>query len=98
MSSAPSLKPQTRHAAMAAIEARDARAHHARPQGRALHAAGGGIQSQGMIQPPPRYPPHNYSSQSTDLRMYQPLSSRVGMYSVVQSSPVAPTALFDCAT
>jgi hypothetical protein len=40
----------------------------------------------------------NYSSQSTDLRTYQPLSSRVGMYSVVQSSPVAPTALFDCAT
>ena len=38
------------------------------------------------------------SSQSTDLRTYQPLSSRVGMYSVVQSSPVAPTALFDCAT
>jgi hypothetical protein len=38
------------------------------------------------------------SSQSTDLRTYQPLSSRVEMYSVVQSSPVAPTALFDCAT
>ena len=38
------------------------------------------------------------SSQSTDLRTYQPLSSRVGMYSAVQSSPVAPTTLFDCAT
>ena len=38
------------------------------------------------------------SAQSTDLRTYEPLSSRVEMYSVVQSSPVAPTALFDCAT
>jgi hypothetical protein len=38
------------------------------------------------------------SAQSTDLRTYQPLSSRVEMYSTVQSSPVAPTALFDCAT
>jgi hypothetical protein len=38
------------------------------------------------------------SAQSTDLRMYQPLSSRVEMYSVVQSSPVAPTTLVDCAT
>ena len=38
------------------------------------------------------------SSQSTDLRTYQPLSSRVEMYSVVQSSPVAPTTLVDCAT
>jgi hypothetical protein len=38
------------------------------------------------------------SAQSTDLRTYEPLSSRVEMYSVVQSSPVAPTTLFDCAT
>jgi hypothetical protein len=38
------------------------------------------------------------SAQSTDLRTYEPRSSRVEMYSVVQSSPVAPTALFDCAT
>jgi hypothetical protein len=38
------------------------------------------------------------SAQSTDLRTYRPLLSRVEMYSVVQSSPVAPTALFDCAT
>jgi hypothetical protein len=38
------------------------------------------------------------SAQSPDLRTYEPLSSRVEMYSVVQSSPVAPTALFDCAT
>jgi hypothetical protein len=38
------------------------------------------------------------SAQSTDLRTYEPLSSRVEMYSAVQGSPVAPTALFDCAT
>ena len=38
------------------------------------------------------------SSQSTDLRTYQPLSSRVETYSAVQGSPVAPTTLLDCAT
>ena len=37
------------------------------------------------------------SSQSTDLRTYQPRSSRVEMYSAVQGSPVAPTTLVDCA-
>src|ERR1700733_8768109 len=52
--------------------------------------------------PPPRPQGHGLgrsliqSAQSTDLRPYEPLSSRVEMYSVVQSSPVAPTALFDC--
>src|ERR1700729_3659022 len=34
------------------------------------------------------------SAQSTDLRTYEPLSSRVEMYYVVQSSPLAPTAPF----
>jgi hypothetical protein len=38
------------------------------------------------------------SAQSTDLRTYDPLLSQVELHSVVQSSSVAPTALFDCAT
>jgi hypothetical protein len=52
----------------------------------------------GPLLEPPSRGGLTQSAQSTDLRTYEPRSSRVEMYSVVQSSPVAPTALFDCAT